>query len=122
MWNTLKFQPDFNDFVHHDGYLYGFDGNVFCCLDAATGERQWKKGRYGHGQVLLLADQPLLLLLSESGDVVLLEPNPKKHVELARFSAISGKTWNHPVVVHGRLIVCNGEEMACYGLTTPSGK
>lgn len=122
VWNTLKFQPDFNDFVHHEGYLYGFDGNVFCCVDAATGERQWKKGRYGHGQVLLLADQPLLLLLSESGDVVLLEPNPQKHVELARFSAISGKTWNHPVVAHGRLIVRNGEEMACYALAVHSGK
>lgn len=116
VWTTKKFQPDFNDFVVHKGFLYGFDGNIFACIDIQTGERVWKKGRYGHGQVLLLADQPLLVVLSESGELVLLEPDPQKHVELARFPAITGKTWNHPVIVGSRIFVRNGEEMACYQL------
>lgn len=113
-WSSKSMKPSYNDFVVHRGHIYGFDGGVFSCVDLATGKRQWKGGRYGHGQVLLLADQELLLVLSESGEVVLLAANPQKLEELARVQAIAGKTWNHPVVAHGRLYVRNNEEMACF--------
>jgi hypothetical protein len=67
----------------------------------------------------LLADQDLLLVMAESGAVALLEANPKERKELTRFKALEGKTWNHPVVAHGRLYVRNGEEAACYQLQAP---
>ena len=57
-----------------------------------------------------------LLVLSEQGEVVLLQANPEQLVELGRFQAIEGKTWNHPVVAHGKLFVRNGEEAACFEL------
>ena len=77
----------------------------------------WKKGRYGHGQILLIADQGLLLILSETAQAVLVATNPQQHEEVAKFQAIEGKTWNHPVLAQGRLYVRNGEEMACYDVT-----
>lgn len=113
-WSSKAMKPSYNDFVVHRGYIYGFDGGVFSCVDLASGKRQWKGGRYGHGQVLLVSDQDLLLVLSETGEVVLLAANPQKLEELARVQAITGKTWNHPVVAHGRLYVRNNEEMACF--------
>lgn len=113
-WTSKSMKPSYNDFVVHKGYVYGFDGGVFSCVDLASGKRQWKGGRYGHGQVLLLADQELLLVLSETGEIVLLAANPQKLTELSRVQAIAGKTWNHPVVAHGRLYVRNNEEMACF--------
>jgi outer membrane protein assembly factor BamB len=115
-WTSKNLKPFFNDFVLHGDSLYGFDGNIFCCIDSQTGQRRWKSGRYGNGQVLLLADQALLLVLSESGEAVLVEANPQKQFELGRFQAIHGKTWNHPVLVKHRLYVRNAEEMACYQL------
>ena len=118
-WETNDLKPHFNDFVVHQGNAYGFDGNfscIFCCVDLDTGKRRWKRGRYGNGQVLLIADQDLLLVLSEKGNVFLLETNPDKLVEKARFRAITGKTWNHPAIAHGRLFVRNGAEMACFHL------
>ena len=115
-WASNSIRPAYNDFVIHDGYAYGFDGAIFCCIDLASGARRWKAGRYGHGQVLLLADQPLLVVLGETGEAVLLAVRPDKHEELGRFQAIEGKTWNHPVIAHGRLFVRNAEEMACYAL------
>jgi len=77
---------------------------------------RWRDGRYGHGQALLLANQDLILVISESGEVILLAADPEKLTELGRFQALNGKTWNHPVVAHGRLYVRNAEEIACYEL------
>jgi outer membrane protein assembly factor BamB len=116
VWASTDLNPEFPDLVVHQGHAYGFDVNVFCCIDLATGKRCWRAGRYGRGQVILLADQGLLLVLSEKGEAVLLSANPQRHEELGRFQAVNGKTWNHPVIVRGRLYVRNAEEMACYEL------
>jgi len=70
-WDSHLLRPAYNDFVSQDGYIYGFDEGFFCCLDAATGKRQWKGGRYGHGQALLLADQHVLLVIGETGEAFL---------------------------------------------------
>ncbi len=115
-WSSRDLKPLFSDFVRAGDVLYGFDGNIFCSVDASTGKRNWKKGRYGSGQVLLVADQPVLAVISESGEAVLVAADPEKHEELGRFQAIEGKTWNHPTIARGRLYVRNGQEMACYEL------
>lgn len=118
-WASRTLKPTFNDFVTHEGSIFGFDGGIFCCVDVATGKRRWREGRYGYGQVLLLADAALLLVVSEDGEAILLKANPKAREEIGRLPAIEGKTWNHPVIARGRLYVRNGEEMACYQLSSP---
>jgi outer membrane protein assembly factor BamB len=115
-WTSNRLKPAFNDVVVQDGHIFGLDDGILCCLDLATGERLWKKGRYGGGQLLLLADQGDLLVLTEKGEVVLVTATAERPEELGRFAAIEGKTWNHPVVAEGKLFVRNGEEMACYEL------
>ena len=60
-------KPPFNDLVVHNGFIYGFDGSMFTCVDLKDGSRKWKKGRDGAGQVMLLPDQPLLLVISGAG-------------------------------------------------------
>ena len=117
-WASRDMKPDFNDFVEYQGSLYGFDGNIFSCVDLATGKRQWKKGRYGNGQVLLLCDAGQMLVTSEAGELVLLRADSKSMVELAKFPAIEGKTWNHSVVVGNHVFIRNAEEAACYELPT----
>jgi outer membrane protein assembly factor BamB len=116
VWLTTRMKPAFNDFVVHEGFIYGFDGRNLCCLDAATGTRQWRGEAYGAGQVLLLPDQGLLLVSAEAGEAVLLRANPKRPEELTRFPAVTGKTWNHPTIAHGRLYIRSDAEMACYEL------
>jgi outer membrane protein assembly factor BamB len=118
IWTSTAISPYYNDFVVHKGFLYGFDGAFFVCVNLENGDGCWRERGYGNGQVLLLADQDLLLVLSEKGEVALLEANSEKRVELGKFKAIKGKTWNHPVIAHGKLFVRNGEEIACYQLET----
>jgi outer membrane protein assembly factor BamB len=115
-WESKALKPEFPDFVVHNGYVYGFDIGMFCCINAADGKRCWKEGRYGRGQVMLLADQQLLLVSTETGELVLLATDPGTHKELGRFQALEGKTWNHPVVRGNRVYLRNAQEMACYSL------
>ena len=86
VWTSHALKPYFNDFVIQGNFAFGFDKNIMACIDLETGKRMWKQGRYGHGQVLLLAEQKLLIILSEKGELVLLEANPNEHVELHRIS------------------------------------
>src|SRR5262249_22923732 len=121
VWESRAIKPYYNDLVVLKNHLYGFDGNFFTCVNLDDGKSRWRARGYGNGQVLLLPDPELLLILSEKGDVALVEANSERHKELARFPAIEGKTWNHPVVAHGKLFVRNGEEIACYQLAADDG-
>ena len=56
-------------------------------------------------------------MLTESGDIVLVNATPERHEELARFSAITGKTWNVPAIADGRLLVRNATQMACFDIS-----
>jgi outer membrane protein assembly factor BamB len=116
VWTSRAVKPYYNDLVIHDDHLYGFDGPFFTCVSLDDGKRKWRERGYGNGQVLLLADQALLLVLSEQGEAALVEASPQGQRQLGRFQALQGKTWNHPVLAHGKLFVRNGEEAACYQL------
>ncbi|HYN81556.1 MAG TPA: PQQ-binding-like beta-propeller repeat protein, partial [Gemmatimonadaceae bacterium] len=116
-WSSVGLNPYFSDFVVHEGHAFGFAGSSIACIDLKDGELKWKGGRYGHGQLVLLSDQDLMLVLSEEGELALIGATPGQFTELARFPAIEGKTWNHPVLVGDVLLVRNGQEMVAFRLS-----
>jgi outer membrane protein assembly factor BamB len=114
VWRAKTLKAKFANFVAREGFVYGLDDGILVSLDLANGERRWKAGRYGHGQILLVGD--LLLVTTETGDGVLVEPTPEAHRELARHPLLPGKLWNPPALAAPYLIVRNDEEAVCYEL------
>jgi outer membrane protein assembly factor BamB len=121
-WTSIGLKPYFNDLVVHRGHAFGFDGGILASIDLANGERNWKGGRYGHGQLVLLSDQDLLLVISERGELALVAATPERYEELALVPAIEGKTWNHPALVGDLLLVRNDREMAAFRLPLEKGR
>ncbi len=114
LWRNKFLKNKFTSSVLHNGHLYGLDEDILVCLDAATGERRWKDGRYGYGQPVLAGGN--LIILCGNGDLALVKASPAQHEELARIPGIKGKTWNHPALAGGKLFVRNAIEMACFDL------
>jgi outer membrane protein assembly factor BamB len=112
VWQNTRMKNKFTSSVLHDGHLYGLDEAILACVNAESGELKWKGGRYGYGQVVLASGH--LIVTAEDGDVALVRATPEKHDELVRFSAISGKTWNHPAISGGVLFVRNATEMSAF--------
>ena len=120
-WTSIGLKPSFSAFVVHEGHAFGFDGRFLACIDVEDGTRKWKGGRYGSGQLVLLSDQDLLLVVSERGELALVGAAPDQFTELARFPAVEGKTWNQPVLVGDVLLLRNGQEMVAFRLSLAGG-
>jgi outer membrane protein assembly factor BamB len=121
VWTTNRLNPYYTDFVVHKGHIYGFDNGFLTCVSLEDGSTMWRKrgfksgAAFGHGQLVLLPEQGLLLVQAEkTGHVGLIEAKPEDASEKGNFKAIEGKTWNHPVIAHGRLFLRNSDWMVCY--------
>jgi outer membrane protein assembly factor BamB len=112
IWENINMKNKFNSSVLHDGYVYGLDEGILTCLDVNTGARKWKGGRYGYGQIILASGH--LIVMSDAGELALVKATPAEYLEVARFSALEGKTWNYPAIAGGRLFVRNATQMAAY--------
>lgn len=116
IWKSNRvMRTRFTNVTIRDRYVYGLSDGILECIDVETGERVWKGGRFGHGQILRAGD--MLLVVSEDGEVVLIEASPETSGEvLGRFQAIEGMTWNSPALSNGILLVRNAQEAAAYRL------
>jgi outer membrane protein assembly factor BamB len=115
LWRNTHLKNKFSSSVRYGEFIYGLDEEILACIDAGTGERKWKEGRFGYGQVLLASGN--LLVLAENGTLALVEANPACFRQRAAFQALKGRTWNYPALANGKLLVRNCTEMACYNLT-----
>ncbi|MHB1306363.1 MAG: PQQ-binding-like beta-propeller repeat protein [Limisphaerales bacterium] len=109
VWQSKRMKAKFSNPVARDGFLYGLDDGILACVDLKDGSQRWKEGRYGHGQGLLIGDR--YLLMSEKGELVLLQPTPEGPNERQRAGVLSSKTWN-PIALSGDLLLVRNDREA----------
>lgn len=114
LWHTPRMKAKFTNLVQHEDAIYGLDDGVLACVRLEDGERCWKRGRYGHGQVIKVGDR--LLVSAEDGEVLMLELTPEEHRVLTSFHPMDGKNWNPPVLVGDILLLRNDREAAAFRL------
>ena len=103
-----------------DGHLYCQGANKdYICAEAATGKLKWSQPGFGQGRrdyssTIVVGKN--LLVLTEDGTLLLLQPNPEKYTELARLQ-VCGNTWSFPAYANGKLYVRDTRNLQCIDLT-----
>jgi outer membrane protein assembly factor BamB len=114
IWESRRMKTKFSSASIINDHLYGLDEGTLACVDLANGDRIWKDGRYGFGQHLVVGSH--ILLLSERGMLVLLEPSPEGHRELASLEVMQGKCWAAPTLAGTYCLLRSESEIACLRL------
>ena len=115
IWKNRKMKNQFATSVLHENYLYGFDNSILKCIEANTGEEQWKSREFGKGTVILADGH--LIILSDRGKLGLAEATPTGYIERASTKVMSGLCWTVPTLADGKLYVRNETEMVCLDMT-----
>jgi hypothetical protein len=104
----------FTNAVFYEGHVYGLDDSILSCVEVDTGNRKWKGGRFGHGQILRVGD--VLLVQAEKGDIHLVAFNTTKFEPLTRRNGLADKTWNNPALFGQLLLIRNNQQAVCLRL------
>jgi outer membrane protein assembly factor BamB len=118
VWKERRsLQTKFTNAVLVDGNAYGLSDGILQCVDLTNGKKRWAGGRYGHGQMLVAGDV-ILVQTEDTGQLVMVAVDPKKHRELGRFKTLSTRSqaWNNLCLVGKRLLVRNADEALCIEL------
>lgn len=108
--------------IIHDGHLYGifefkkYGRAPLQCVNLKSGEIVWREQGFGPGNCALAGDK--LVVLSDAGELAIVEATPDRYRELARADLLEGKCWSTPAVSDGRVYIRSTEEGGCFRLAT----
>jgi outer membrane protein assembly factor BamB len=105
--------------VHRDGTLYGYHGRQelgpsLRAVDLATGKVRWNVDAFRAGSITLAGDH--LVLMRESGELVLAAATPDAYRPLASARILRGTVRALPAIAGGFLYVRNDDTLVCIDL------
>jgi outer membrane protein assembly factor BamB len=105
--------------VHHNGFLYGFDGRQeqrcnLRCVELATGKIRWSEDHFGGGT--LIASDDKLLILSERGELILARASPEKFAPIARAQILGVDCRAYPALANGLFYARDKNTLVCVDL------
>lgn len=111
--------------VHHNGFLYGFDGRQeqgcnLRCIELQTGKIRWSRDRFGAGTLLLAGDQ--LLILSERGELIRAPATPTEFKPTARVQILPSQVRAHPALANGLFYARSPDKLVCVDLRNQPAK
>ena len=110
-WFTKSMHAHFNSPVAHGGFVFGMDGEAgkrraaLVCLDLASGDEKWRAKEVNNGSLILAGDK--LVIVTESGDLVIAAASGAGYRELSRKKVLSGRCWVQPALSGGKVFCKN---------------
>ena len=105
--------------VHRNGFLYGFHGRQergpeLRCINLSDGSVKWTSGRMAAGSLLCSGDK--LVVVTEDGELLLVEASPKAYKVLHRQQVVGFGARAAPSIANGRLYLRDKRRLACFSL------
>ena len=105
--------------VYRDGYLYGFHGRQeygpsLRAVEFKTGAVKWSQDQFRAGSITLVGDK--LLIIRESGEMILAPASPQAFKPLARAQILPGVVRPLPAIADGFVYVRNENTLVCLDL------
>ncbi len=129
-WTSRDLSNDIVSSVLYKGHLYGFDlrqlqaskhrpsRGTFKCLDWSTGKLCWATDQIGQASVLAADDK--LLLVNDSGSLILARADPATYQELGRVQLFEDEIcWTPPALSQGHLFVRSESKVVCVYVGRP---
>jgi outer membrane protein assembly factor BamB len=113
LWQNKKIRIQMGGAVYWGGHLYGFDESELKCVAFETGDVKWSERKFGKGS-LIVADGKLIVY-GGSGQLGVVEANPKSYQELAYAQVLEGHdTWAPPAFANGFIYLRSNETLAAF--------
>ena len=109
LWKGRQMKNKFSSSIHLEGSIYGFDEKMLTCIDAETGELKWRKRGFGHGS--LFYAEGMLIVLSDKGELALVEVDDESYLERGRGQIFDGRSWTVPTLAGGKLFLRDETEI-----------
>jgi outer membrane protein assembly factor BamB len=126
IWDQEGLSSHWHTSVLVDGFLYGPNGNnsegagqsptSLRCVDWKTGAIKWAEPKLAFNGLIAVGRK--LLILTETGNLVLAEASPDGYKELGSAHVIEERAFTAPVYANGRVYVRNTTgDVVCLSLT-----
>ena len=97
LWESEGVACQMASLVYREGWAYGIHGQTgananratLFCLELTEGRKTWEERGYGVGTVILI--NKTLAVLSDRGELALVDASPDGFNEVARFQVLGGK-------------------------------
>ena len=114
VWHTRFMRNHFSSSVFHDGHIFGFDNATLKCLSVDDAKLAWAKRGLGKGSLILIDGH--LIVLSDLGQMLLVEATAEGFRQKGSVQALEGRSWTAPTLSGGRLYLRNHTEMVSYDI------
>jgi len=107
--------------IIYDGYIYGFHGHAWerggptlRCVELASGKLMWEQPQTGSGTISRFGNH--LLILTENGELKLVQASPKQFKLKAQCQVVGRTTRNYPALADGFAYVRGPKQLVCLDL------
>jgi outer membrane protein assembly factor BamB len=110
LWNNEKWGTLFNTPVLKNGLVFGVsDREYFFCLDSQNGQMAWMDSTKLDRFASIIDAGVVLFIQHGKSDLIVVKPDTKKFIQLARYKVSEKPVYAHPVITGNKIYIKDTE-------------